>query len=96
MFSINWEYDTLSYETRWSPNIEEIKQVADFFKTGFNYYYEELNYKSNAIASSLRRNLSKTIGVIIPLITNSFYALAIDGIVSVAKAKGYHVLIYIT
>ncbi len=42
MFSINWEYDTLSYETRWSPNIEEMKQVADFFRTGFNYYYEEL------------------------------------------------------
>lgn len=57
---------------------------------------EELNYKPNASASSLRRNLSKTIGVIIPLITNSFYALAIDGIESVAKAKGYHVLIYIT
>jgi hypothetical protein len=42
MFCINWEYDTLSYETRWSPNVEEMKQVADFFKTNFTYYYEEL------------------------------------------------------
>ena len=42
MFSINWDNDTVSYETRWSPNIEEMKQIADFYKTGFNYYYEEL------------------------------------------------------
>jgi hypothetical protein len=42
MFNINWDNDTVSYETRWSPNIEEMKQIADFYKTGFNYYYEEL------------------------------------------------------
>ncbi len=42
MFNMNWEDDTVSYETRWSPNIEEMKQIADFYKTGFNYYYEEL------------------------------------------------------
>lgn len=42
MFSINWEDDTVSYETKWSPNIEEMKQIADHYKTGFNYYYEEL------------------------------------------------------
>jgi LacI family transcriptional regulator len=64
---------------------KRVKELAD-----------KLNYKPNASASSLRRNSSKTIGVIIPSITNSFYGLAIDGIESVAKAKGYHVLIYIT
>ena len=42
MFSINWDNDTVSYETKWSPNIEEMKQIADYYKTGFNYYYEEL------------------------------------------------------
>ena len=42
MFSINWEDDTVSYETKWSPNFEEMKQIADYYKTEFNYYYEEL------------------------------------------------------
>lgn len=42
MFSINWQDETASYETKWSPNIEEMKQIADHFKIGFNYYYEEL------------------------------------------------------
>ena len=42
MFSINWTDDTVSYQTKWSPNIEEMKQVADYFGTGFIYYYEEL------------------------------------------------------
>ena len=42
MFSINWDNDTVSYETKWSPNFEEMKQIADYYKTEFNYYYEEL------------------------------------------------------
>ncbi len=43
MFSIRWEDDNAYYETKWSPNIEVMKQIADYFKTGFNYYYEELS-----------------------------------------------------
>jgi LacI family transcriptional regulator len=56
----------------------------------------ELNYQPNPHASSLRRHKSKTIGVIIPEIANNFFALAINGIESIAQEKGYHVLIYIT
>lgn len=55
-----------------------------------------LNYEPNAYASSLRRNLSKTIGVVIPKVANHFFALAINGIEEVARQSGYHVLIYLT
>ncbi|HEY4063069.1 MAG TPA: LacI family DNA-binding transcriptional regulator [Puia sp.] len=56
----------------------------------------KLDYQPNPHASSLRRNVSKTIAVVIPEVANNFFALAIDGIEYVAQEKGYHVLIYIT
>jgi len=55
-----------------------------------------LNYVPNPYASSLRGRKSKNIGVVIPEIADSFFSLAINGIESVAKAKGYHVLICLT
>lgn len=56
----------------------------------------KLNYIPNAYASSLRRKKSKNIGVVIPEVADSFFSLAINGIESVAKENGYHVLIYLT
>ena len=57
---------------------------------------EQLNYSPNPYASSLRKRKSKTIGVVIPEVVNSFFSQSINGIESVAKEKGYHVLIYLT
>ncbi len=57
---------------------------------------EELNYVPNAYASSLRNQKSKTIAVVLPEVTDSFFSLAINGIENIAIQKGYHVLIYLT
>lgn len=57
---------------------------------------EKLNYHPNPYASSLRKHKSRTIAVVIPEITNNFFALAINGIESIAQEKNYHVLIYLT
>lgn len=56
----------------------------------------ELNYEANPFASSLRKQKSKTIAVVIPEIDNNFFCLVIKGIESIAQEKGYHVLIYLT
>lgn len=64
------------------------KKVLDLAK--------KLNYQPNPHASSLRRHKSKTIAVVVPEIANNFFALAINGIQSAAREKGYHVLIYVT
>src|SRR5215203_2419647 len=56
----------------------------------------KLNYIPNPYASSLRGRKSKNIGVVIPEVADSFFSLAINGIESVAKEKGYHVLICLT
>ncbi|RFM27545.1 LacI family DNA-binding transcriptional regulator [Deminuibacter soli] len=57
---------------------------------------KKLNYEPNPYASSLRKQKSRTIAVIIPEIANNFFSLAINGIEEIAQEKGYHVLIYIT
>lgn len=57
---------------------------------------KELNYQANPFASSLRKQKSKTVAVVIPEIANNFFALAINGVESIAQEKGYHVLIYLT
>ena len=67
---------------------ETRKKVLDLAK--------KLNYQPNPHASSLRKHSSKTIAVVVPEIANNFFALAINGIQSAARDKGYHVLIYVT
>jgi len=56
----------------------------------------KLNYVPNPYAGSLRNRKSKNIAVVIPEVADSFFSLAINGIESVAKEKGYHVLICLT
>lgn len=56
----------------------------------------KLGFQPNPHASSLRQSKSKTIAVIVPEIQNNFFAQVINGVEEVAKAKGYHVLIYLT
>jgi LacI family transcriptional regulator len=65
-------------------------------KARVNELAEKLNYSPNPYASSLRRQSSQTIGVVIPEIANNFFTLAINGIEEVAREKNYHVLIYLT
>jgi LacI family transcriptional regulator len=57
---------------------------------------KQLNYVPNPYAGSLRKRRSKTIAVVLPEVTDSFFSLAINGIEAVAQEKGYHVLIYLT
>jgi LacI family transcriptional regulator len=57
---------------------------------------KKLNYQPNPHATSLRIHKSKTIAVVVPEIANNFFALAINGIQTAAREKGYHVMIYVT
>lgn len=57
---------------------------------------QQLQYIPNPYASSLRRKKSNTIGLVIPEVADSFFSNAIKGIETVAREKGYHVLVYLT
>lgn len=57
---------------------------------------DQLNYKRNAIAASLRSRQTQTIGVVIPDILNTFYAALVEKLENLASAAGYTVIIVTT
>jgi DNA-binding LacI/PurR family transcriptional regulator len=56
-------------------------------------YAEKINYHPNPIALSLKERRSRSIGVIVSEIANSFFSQTIDGIESIAYKNGYNVII---
>ncbi len=56
-------------------------------------YAKEIHYHPNPIALSLKEKRSRSIGVIVSEIANSFFSQAINGIESIANSKGYNVII---
>ncbi len=56
-------------------------------------YAQKINYRPNPIALSLKEKRSRSIGVIVCEIANSYFSQAINGIESVAYDKGYNVVI---
>jgi DNA-binding LacI/PurR family transcriptional regulator len=56
-------------------------------------YAAKYNYHPNPIALSLKERRSRSIGVIVCEIANSFFSQAINGIESIAYNRGYNVII---
>jgi LacI family transcriptional regulator len=56
-------------------------------------YAQKINYRPNPIALSLKEKRSRSIGIIVCEIANSFFSQAINGIESIAYDKGYNVII---
>ena len=62
------------------------KRVLDAVRT--------LNYTPNLVAKSLKINSINEIGVIVPNITNQFYAYSVLGIEEEANSNDYNILLY--
>lgn len=56
-------------------------------------YAHKINYQPNPIALSLKERRSRSIGVIVCEIANSFFSQVINGIESIAHNDGYNVII---
>lgn len=61
------------------------KKVADLAK--------KMGYQSNTFASSLRRQKTNTIGVIVPKLNSNFVSSVIAGIEEIANKAGYNLII---
>lgn len=79
-----------------SKALNDSYEISDETKQRVLETAARLNYIPNPYASSLRGRRSKNIALVIPEVADSFFSLAINGIESVAKEKGYHVLICLT
>src|ERR1700733_2927524 len=55
---------------------------------------QELQYRPNGIASSLRAQRSQTVGVVIPTITNPFFPEFDRGALDSANEKGYSIFLF--
>lgn len=76
-----------------SKALRDSHEISEETKKAVNAYAETNNYKPNPIAQSLKRGLSKSIGVIVCNIDNNFFSQVINGIESVAYSKDYNVTI---
>jgi len=56
-------------------------------------YAEKINYHPNPIALSLKERRSRSIGIIVCEIANSYFSQVINGIESIAQNNGYNVII---
>lgn len=79
-----------------SKALHDSYEISDETKQRVLETASRLNYTPNPYASSLRGRRSKNIALVIPEVADSFFSLAINGIESIAKEKGYHVLICLT
>lgn len=75
-----------------SKALNDSPEISEQTKTRIKEYAKLKNYKPNVIGLNLKNRKTKTIGVIIPNILNSFFAKVFSGIEKFAEAKGYNVI----
>ncbi|WEA00619.1 LacI family DNA-binding transcriptional regulator [Mucilaginibacter sp. SJ] len=68
--------------------------ISDKVKEKVKKKATELNYKHNSQAANLRRGHSRTMGVIVPKINQSFFSEAIAGIEEACWENNYSLVIY--
>lgn len=56
----------------------------------------QLGYKPNAIAASLRRKQTRTVGLILPSLQNTFFVEVADALEDLVVADGYEVIMAVT
>lgn len=54
---------------------------------------EELGYRRNAIAASLKGRKTRTLGVVIPDVANEFYSEIVRGVEDAARSKQYNIIL---
>jgi LacI family transcriptional regulator len=75
-----------------SKALNDSPEISEQTKVKVQEYAKLKNYKPNIIGLNLKNRKTKTIGVIIPNILNSFFAKVFTGIEKVADEKGYNVI----
>jgi LacI family transcriptional regulator len=72
--------------------LNDSPEISEPTKLKIKEFAKLKNYKPNSIALNLKNRSTKTIGVIIPNILNSFFAKVFTGIEEVAEKRGYNII----
>ena len=75
-----------------SKALNNSSEISEATKIKIKEFAKLKNYKPNIIALNLKTRQTKTIGVVLPNILNSFFAKVFTGIEKIAEEKGYHII----
>ncbi len=73
--------------------INGTRYVSDVVTERVNHAMEEIGYVPNLLARSLRSHTTKTIGLIIPDLSNYYYTGVAEGVERSLSEKGYHIVV---
>lgn len=76
-----------------SKALNNSHEISDKTRERVKELAAELNYKPNRIAQQLKTNKTKTIGVILPTVTNPFFAEVLHGIEMAATNNDYDIIV---
>lgn len=76
-----------------SRALKDHPDISDETKKLIKAFAEQVNYRPNALALSLRRQKTNTIGLIIPEIVHHFFSSVISGMEDLAYKEGYNIII---
>lgn len=76
-----------------SRALKDHPDISEATRNRIKAFAEKVNYRPNALALSLKKQVSSTIGIVIPEIVHHFFSSIISGIEDIAYSKGYRVMI---
>jgi LacI family transcriptional regulator len=76
-----------------SKALNDSHEISDVTRVRVKELAEKLNYRPNRIAQQLKNNKTKTFGVILPTVTNPFYAEVLHGIEMAAANNDYDIIV---
>ena len=76
-----------------SKALNDSHEISANTKKRVNELAEKLNYKPNRIAQQLKTNKTKTVGVILPTVTNPFFAEVLHGLETAATNYDYDIIV---
>ena len=79
-----------------SRALNDSHEISNTQKQRIREYAEQVGYQPDRTAANLRRNRTKTIGLVIPSVAYNFNTQLINGIERIVFPKGYKVLIFQT
>jgi len=76
-----------------SRALQNHPRISQSTREAVQHLAEKYKYQPNVVASSLRKGMSKTVGVIVPRINRNFFSNVIGGMEEVLAASGHHLMI---
>lgn len=76
-----------------SRALKDHPDISQETKNLIRNFAQEMNYRPNVLALSLRRQKSNTLGLIIPEIVHHFFSTVISGIEDLSYREGYNLII---